>query len=1619
MPLHHIRRVLQCLLALWLASSALDAKYIGADAAKCNACEACAASPRCSCGSPSGLSLSFTEGNLSDSLRGPAVQGNHSAALALSFIYNSYNADGSRAALDVGMGYGWTHSYNVFLFSQRGHMFRMDGEGRAAKFTASGGAFRASPGYFETLVRNPDGSFTLTQKDGTIFHFAQVPGTWFLVGGPVWRLISITDRNGNVTSLTYNAGNLTRVANAYFRGFDFTYDTRNHLTSITDPDGGVTRFTYDPTGRQLRSIADAAGKIMQYTYNILYQVVSKIDRDGRTFSVSYRANLPVGIRDGSGASLVSLSNPVNWATNADALAANLTREYVPTTTTMTDGRGFLWRYEYDVRGYVTRRTAPDGAVTVYAYDPATLRLASHTDAHGHVTRYEYDARGNVIRFIDAAGNATVYTYEPLFNRTTSITDPNGRTTTYDYDSEGNLIRQTDPLGGVNRWTYDARGNILSETDERAGVTQYQYDAFGNQVRIIDAFGNAVVQAYDARGNLTQRTDRLGRVTTYQHDALNRLIVQVDALGGVTRYVYDGEGHRTQVIKPNGAVTSFLYDLRGRMIRQIDPLGHASDYVYDGNDNRISTRDPLGRVTTFAYDAHNRLIRTVNALGGAQTKTYDAGGNLIRQTDENGRLTQYQYDALHRLVRKIDAAGFVTVYAYDGVGLPGCPACTGPKRGSDLVTRQTDGNGKVTYSKYDGLDRLIITIRKEGDTLDAIDGSDAVTRYTYDPAGNRLTLTEPNGKLIQAQYDALNRLSRLINAAGEATLHEYDAESNHVAVNAPNGNRTTYVYDALNRVIAEEDREGLIVRYSYDAVGNRVTKADGLGNTWRYVYDLRNQLVSETDAQGQTAHFFYDAVGNQIRKIDREGRTTLYGYDQLNRRTTITGALGHATAFQYDAASNLIRVTDANGRATTYAYDGLNRRIRETFADPAPNTRSYTYNALGYMLTRVDQAGRTTTFTYNDLYFLTRRTYPTGADQFTYDLSGRMLTALRGGWLVAFSYDGADRILQTAQNGKIVSYVYNVPGRTIAINYPGGRTVMQHQDFRKRLVRVEDGAPVPLALYAYDAADRATARTYRNGVAAAYSYSPNGWPLSIEHARGSARVAGFGYVYDREGNPLVEQKRHDTSASQTYAYDAIDRLVAHRTGLLAGTNIPAPVTQTAYSLDPLSNWNSKTTDGVTETRTHNEANEITAIDGVPILHDANGNSQQDAAFRYFYDEEDRLTRVERRSDSVAIARFEYDALGRRVKKFNVAGAETRFYYDHERLIEEATAAGSTLATYVHGQEADELLSLDRGGQSYFYHQNAQLSTHALTNSAGAVAEGLRYDPYGGHTLLLPGPNGTVDFGGDDVVSAAGVSSAGNPLLFTGQRLDAETGIYHFKRRYYSTTFGRFLSRDPLGYADRYNLYEYARSNPMKFRDPTGMLSIWMLQKKLSPEAKCADVHFVKYEYELDADAPCDGYVIQKVVQTGFALKCGDVLSNANLDGTYFESLGEIAEKKRGPVGDKVELEADDGTRGRYRQTGEAKFYCKNASPGRNHTGVLDWKPGDDPNRPDPIPEAGTLPATRAEPGWWSQAAVEGPANRSFEVKWCCCPDPPKTAESSATPLRQKGDPPPPPPPLEDE
>jgi len=125
---------------------------------------------------------------------------------------------------------------------------------------------------------------------------------------------------------------------------------------------------------------------------------------------------------------------------------------------------------------------------------------------------------------------------------------------------------------------------------------------------------------------------------------------------------------------------------------------------------------------------------------------------------------------------------------------------------------------------------------------------------------------------------------------------------------------------------------------------------------------------------------------------------------------------------------------------------------------------------------------------------------------------------------------------------------------------------------------------------------------------------------------------------------------------------------------------------------------------------------------------------------------------------------------------------------------------------------------------YYATDANFNVTAVVDTSGAVVERYAYDPYGQVTILNGADGADPDVDGETVFEwdpdADGVSDVDNRTLYAGYHLDTETGLYHVRYRYYHPTLGRWLSRDPIGYADGMSLYEYASSSPQGVVDPFG-------------------------------------------------------------------------------------------------------------------------------------------------------------------------------------------------------
>jgi RHS repeat-associated protein len=333
--------------------------------------------------------------------------------------------------------------------------------------------------------------------------------------------------------------------------------------------------------------------------------------------------------------------------------------------------------------------------------------------------------------------------------------------------------------------------------------------------------------------------------------------------------------------------------------------------------------------------------------------------------------------------------------------------------------------------------------------------------------------------------------------------------------------------------------------------------------------------------------------------------------------------------------------------------------------------------------------------------------------------------------------------------------------------------------------------------------------------------------------GAGSVDRFQYGYDRNGSRLWK----DTSSSQfgsiafseLYAYDGLNQIASFDRGTLNSTKTAiagTPSRTQDWDFDGLGNWNSVTTDGVTQTRSDNAQNEIASVSGAtsPVF-DANGNMLTDETNKdYTYDAWNRPITVKNASN-VTIATYEYDGLTRRIQETQ-SGTTTGLYYSTAWQVLEERAGGDGEREYDGTQYIwspvyiDALVLRDRDtdndGESdplderLWVIQDANFNVTALVDSTGTVVERYTYTPFG--VATVHDRDYTVDSSGSDYEWL---------YRHQGGRWSAASNLVHFRHREYSPTLGRWLSLDPLRHRDGSNHFCYLHNDPFNNTDSQGL------------------------------------------------------------------------------------------------------------------------------------------------------------------------------------------------------
>jgi RHS repeat-associated protein len=1211
-------------------------------------------------------------------------------------------------------------------------------------------------------------------------------------------------------------------------------------------------------------VARGRGPTVTWAYGVnpadgaTFDKVIRQTRGGRTEEIRYLDAGRVEVVDAEG--VVTLYH-------MDAHGHRARKEVRPAGAAPGDPRARVTTYAHLACGLLSERVLPGGMRERRSYEGD---CAAGVVPRMVERRLESDARG-----ADGAGAPLAelverWSYEPLYGALASYTSPSGATTRayFDYQehdapvaealalgislapmarglgdlngdgrtgaSVGDVVRvvaaEGTPLEQVSRYVHDARGELVRSVGADGVVTELTLDAASGGAEraslTVDPSGLALRTSLerDALGRVVRVTDARGATTSLEHNALDELVsVTRDALRSESVYDADGRVIRSREgSSPSDRVTtSYAYDATGDLVEvtdESDPARPATtriEHTPAGRIRRLSS--PAGRRASYAYDAFG-LPSAVVAGDGAELAhrtelRHDASGRLEAISEAAGTLRAVR-DGFGRVAAMVDAAGGETRLERDAEGRPTRVRVLGQPSG---VSESVHTLLAEERRSYDALGRLARIERAA--FVPGREGEGAArwltTRLGYDGA-SRLVEVDEDGRRTRFGYDGAGRLVEATDPAGNAVRLELDAGGNAVRVHRisvdsaglmpPRPSTSERAYDALGRLVRATDPSGVSIALAYDGLGYlaSVTRPDGLAV--RYEHDRAGRLVAERRELGAgdavDLGFEYDADGLLAAWIDDRGARTSFAHDAVGRLVSETRPGGATTRYAYDAAGRLSRLSRPDGTVVDHRYDALSRLVAVDAA------RGSVREAYGYA--------------WDGLSRLVRATASRAGSEPS---------------VVERVVDSLGRAIEERQDGARIGYAYAADGGLERVELPSGRALLFFdRDALGRPHAIAEPGGEPFARYR-SIGGRIVGRRHDNGTAHELFGADGTAGLDLSGRVAVERASGPGgvlferrYGYDAGGSPSLVEHRDGAGGVDRFEHDAEGRLRAARYGLPDVSVEAGALVEERFRHDGAGNRleHVRARPPAAELATAyvtNDLGELASVtrSGEPVVlgYDAAGNLVDNPlrGHRYEYDLADRLIAVRDRASGALVARYDHDALGRRVRKrtYDAGGApvEERYLYDGARIAEERDGAGRTRASYVWGLGGiDELIALEatehHGALApgrYHAHQDARGDVVALTDAAGALVERARYAAFG--DVLEPadgGPPRRIRYG------------------FQGRELDHESGLYHFRARAYDPDLGRFLQRDPVwDPVAAGHPYAFVGNGPLARTDPSGLKS----------------------------------------------------------------------------------------------------------------------------------------------------------------------------------------------------
>ena len=936
---------------------------------------------------------------------------------------------------------------------------------------------------------------------------------------------------------------------------------------------------------------------------------------------------------------------------------------------------------------------PTGNVTATEWTQKSFDLTLPPESDGRVrVSFWNDVRTGTSYFDDAA----------LFTLFRSAT----------YTNAGLVATETDILNRIEKTGYSASsvhpaifGTSTTENfveggpalrDQNAASTS-TYDAWGRELDETDADSVTTTTTYAAnRTDVASVADGLGNRTRYTaHDEIGNVLTELDPLDRSTTTSYSYFGDEVEETAPDGTKAHTDYDGVGRPVARFENYATGS-----------STTGQADIKTTFDYDAFGHVTREIEDAGVSDVyidTTYDLLGNVTSTkvytegTTGERTTTSYFNDAG-------EATGTAGPIAPSSTPAPVCPnsspaAYCNEVDSVDLngrVTSTTDAYGKVTTSWYDFAGKPVRTVENyvAGGASTADQNVSTVTYY--DTAGRLLGMVDPLGRGTWADYDRLDRITRVSYDDGSWARTDYTAGGRVDLASRPRSldqsdndvSWTKHVYDAAGRLTTN--------LRNYDRFGDAQLQTSGLesgGEGWSgastghfLLADATATTAADTaDPRTGTARLKvtthatlgYSGVSRMFSGNFVQGRTyRIRASLRGPAGTDLEAYLGVDAATGSFASLSPALALDGTWQTVEFSWTptaSASSNVRVAFRKVLPGTIDFYVDDVSVWDTSTPDRNIPTTTVYDPAGRVVASILPPAhagdaspVTRSAYDEVGQ-LTSVTVNTLTGAGTGASDTNLTT-------SYTYDDSGNRTAETSPAGIATRFEYDRRGNLLattlnHVSGGATSATenvrGTFAYNDRDEliaactpervqsdACAPIASSASAWRYAYDAAGHVVSEtppENATATA-LSTTTFVYDTSsgGERLTRSCDHPAGGSCSsatryidYGYDALGRTTTERTlqGAPAGTERLKTV------------------------NTYDAAGQLTALD---YFENASTNATDSLSFGY--DERGRKTTVSRGGTAVTTAFYNADGTIRERIDHEISPTESSFTYNaHGQLV----------------------------------------------------------------------------------------------------------------------------------------------------------------------------------------------------------------------------------------------------------------------------------------------------------------------------------------------------------------